>query len=1141
MASSNDKFSKEDISLARQFDTIMGKIASKSSVMSRNIAENATIYNSIKQILADIDVEMRDFRSEALKFSSTQKTILNQMQFVEALNRKHDTQLTERNALQAQMLNIDESLLANQIDISQEAAKLIELSRNNFKELSATQSLLADINNIEESITNMVDKRVVHTVDEVLKQKELYTLLKDKTKDLHKQYLENKEDAVLRDRYLDSLKEQKTLRRDIAKIQDSIKSDAELKTQFNLLSSLKSTNKERRAQLSLMMDQESRNKSIQEKQDAINTIFGAQLSSVKNIGHELAHIAHSPIAAILAVANGIHEVFGEWVEGISEARTELGLSYAQSVEFAAATTHYTKSYLLFGNKTTKMLSHMTEHLGHMPHFTSAAVEEMTKFSAVNKIAVGEAATLAANLYEIPGMSEQMTISALKYTQALGDANHIPLGELTKTISANTEDFALFAGKGAKNVLQAAAFAKKLGVEFGTLTNVAKSLLDFESSITHQMETSALLGREVNFDKARQLALANDIKGMGKEVIRQLGSESEWTRLNRFQREAIADSLGLTALETEKIIKNQKYGAEGLDDQAKASAKLNNLLMIGARIFSSTTFEIGMAGAGLVMLIARYKKLKDFGSSVIGDFKDGFKTLGKDIGHILSTPFRLIKQGLSSIKLPSVGKFKWPSFPTFKWPSIPTFKWPTVKSFKWPNLPAFKWPTIPAFKWPAISKFKWPSIPTFTWPKIPSINWSEKLRMDQFRKLLSGIKLPTFDIKPINWSKVFLVEKANQLITFLKVQTSALFRSFKRENVEAAASTKPVIAGLSSMKVKLLELIATSKLKASFDKLFPAKKAVNIESKIDIPDMKDAQATGERIKGFSGKINTTELIKGAAALTILAGGLFIASKAFTQFGQVQWDSIGKGLVAITGLTLLSSLLQKSSRNMIIGSLGIATLGAALIPFGYSMKMFGDVDWKSIGVATTGLIAFSAAALTLGTIMSSGAGAIVFGAGLLAIAGLGGAMTIFGNGLSVTADGLQSLSSNLKPLASDLTTLTSQVPQLFLLGAGLTAVAGGLTALGTAGVIALPGIAALTLLSKLATIATDNDPINRITSEKSQQSQSSTNTQKDSEMDISILADKLDQMIGLLKQPGVVNLDGRKVGEALRLAMPQSSGR
>ena len=78
-----------------------------------------------------------------------------------------------------------------------------------------------------------------------------------------------------------------------------------------------------------------------------------------------------------------------------------------------------------------------------------------------------------------------------------------------------------------------------------VSSISESLLNFESSIAGQLEASMLLGREINLDRARQLALTGDQEGMMQEILKQVGGEAEFNKMNVLQRKALATSVGVS--------------------------------------------------------------------------------------------------------------------------------------------------------------------------------------------------------------------------------------------------------------------------------------------------------------------------------------------------------------------------------------------------------------------------------------------------------------------------------------------------------------------------------------------------------------------------------------------------------------------
>ncbi len=121
-------------------------------------------------------------------------------------------------------------------------------------------------------------------------------------------------------------------------------------------------------------------------------------------------------------------------------------------------------------------------------------------------------------------------------------------DIIADIANNTELFAKFAKDGGMNIGLAAVQAKELGLSLSTVENISTSLLDFQSSIEGELKASLLIGRQLNLNKARELALAGDLAGLQQEIVSQVGSEAELNRLNVIQRKALAQALGITVAE-----------------------------------------------------------------------------------------------------------------------------------------------------------------------------------------------------------------------------------------------------------------------------------------------------------------------------------------------------------------------------------------------------------------------------------------------------------------------------------------------------------------------------------------------------------------------------------------------------------------
>jgi hypothetical protein len=112
-----------------------------------------------------------------------------------------------------------------------------------------------------------------------------------------------------------------------------------------------------------------------------------------------------------------------------------------------------------------------------------------------------------------------------------------------------------------------------------------------------------------------------------------------------------------------------------------------------------------------------------------------------------------------------------------------------------------------------------------------------------------------------------------------------------------------------------------------------------------------------------------------------------------------------------MATIAYVLGKAQGEMIKGAIAVAILGVALIPFAFAMSLIAGLDIGSVIAAAAGLVIFSAAVFGLGALMSTGVGAFIFGAGLIALAGLGLSMMVLGAGLLVAGAGFEKIGGSM----------------------------------------------------------------------------------------------------------------------------------
>ena len=216
-------------------------------------------------------------------------------------------------------------------------------------------------------------------------------------------------------------------------------------------------------------------------------------------------------------------------------------------------------------------------------------------------AIGLSAEEGANLFGVltqtanlsAKQAERLSEGAFQLARQAGVAPAAVLQD----IAGSAEEIALFTEDGGDNIADAAVQARQLGLSLSTTAKIAEGLLDFESSIRAEQEASVIIGRQLNYQRARELALNNDIAGATKEIVDQLGGEAEFTRMSAIERQALAKSIGVSVSEMSKLVgQSDKLTLSG----AMAASNFEDLLgQEGISTISELTNKIKSLSASLI--------------------------------------------------------------------------------------------------------------------------------------------------------------------------------------------------------------------------------------------------------------------------------------------------------------------------------------------------------------------------------------------------------------------------------------------------------------------------------------------------------------------------------------------------------------
>lgn len=313
-------------------------------------------------------------------------------------------------------------------------------------------------------------------------------------------------------------------------------------------------------------------------------------------------------------SNGIGSAF-ETVKNMIEASNELSTAFGASIDFSGKNSRkmvkdqiaLTKELELSGEeagalqKTMSMVGMNEQQIGEMA--AKSNIEARSR--------VGVTFNLKSIMADISKLSAATTLSLMKNPKALSDA---------------------------------VVKAKELGVSIDKMNSMADGLLDIENSIGAQFEASVLTGKNLNFELAREKSLRNDIAGAANEVLKQVGSSVDFTKMNRIQQEAMAKAVGMSRdeLAGSLIVQENlnKLGGKAREDMAERLKGLSQEEQT-KRMMEVHDEKSAYAAAKKIDAQAKMNAMQEKMYSMLGNVLsilepiiDGFATLFESISPIV---------------------------------------------------------------------------------------------------------------------------------------------------------------------------------------------------------------------------------------------------------------------------------------------------------------------------------------------------------------------------------------------------------------------------------------------------------------------------------------------------------------------------
>jgi hypothetical protein len=375
--------------------------------------------------------------------------------------------------------------------------------------------------------------------------------------------------------------------------------------------------------------------SLSEKQrkslESVTGVIDKIKTGISGIGSTITTFLQRPQTAIGAVLVGI----GHWEHKVTDVNKELGFTILDMNSAA-------KSAGLLGfifDDVAGTVKAITNEFGTLESATLKTQFRVGAMASLMGISNTEAAQLVGQFARMNGGSKDIAADMVQTTKEYAKQNNVIPSQVLSDLAGSAEEFALFAKDGGENMIKAATGARMLGTDLGTVSGIAEGLLDFESSMTKELELGAMLGKNINLSKARQLAYDDDILGATTEVLKQVGGIEAFNKMDYFQKKQTADLLGISVAEMKKMATNQ----ENIGDMASVTRETFSDIGAGLNMITNKYLGTGieMLGGWIAGTTGVLGDLSQMGVKFSG-IKKAFSWLGDSVGGIVKGTGNILK-------------------------------------------------------------------------------------------------------------------------------------------------------------------------------------------------------------------------------------------------------------------------------------------------------------------------------------------------------------------------------------------------------------------------------------------------------------------------------------------------------------------
>ena len=364
--------------------------------------------------------------------------------------------------------------------------------------------------------------------------------------------------------------------------------------------------------------------------EALSVAGSGAMSSLSGLSILLNPVALAIVAIGAALAVGIAR-FKAIDAAAAKFREQTGLLASQTQQTQRNIQYISRDMARLGVSAEDVGSaaaSFTEEFEGLEQPSRGVLESMVVLNKNFGISNSEGARLNKTFQNMAGISAEQAQILVGQTAQMAKMAGVAPSKVLKDMSESSESAYKYFSGSPEKLMKAAVQAAKLGTSIQQTADVADSLLDFESSITNELEASALLGQSLDLSQARYLASVKDSVGAQQAVLDEVAKLGDLNQMSIWQQEALAKATGMSIDDMTTQLNIKKRFSEA-DKEELAAAQA--LVSAGKDINSLTEADLRMQASKMASQQEMQSNFDEIGNQVSGlatGFSDMFAPLGE---------------------------------------------------------------------------------------------------------------------------------------------------------------------------------------------------------------------------------------------------------------------------------------------------------------------------------------------------------------------------------------------------------------------------------------------------------------------------------------------------------------------------------